>query len=78
MEDDAKALQDQIEQAREEAIVDTLDGLILAAHQNDKDHVTIDELEFTRNIITDTEDAGLSQRVTDSQVQALLNELYKS
>ena len=43
-----------------------------------KDHITVDELRYTRNVITGEKDDDLTAKVTDAQVQALLDHLHNN
>lgn len=65
-----------LEQAREEAVLSTLDGLVAAAEDNDKDFITIDEIQYMRNLITGDTDEKLEDRVNDNLIQMLLDQMY--
>lgn len=66
-----------IDRAREEAVLSTLDGLVAAAEDNDKDFITIDEIQYMRNLITGDTDEKLEDRVNDNLVQMLLDQMYQ-
>lgn len=70
--------QKMLEDIRQETILGTLDGLLEACRVNDKDHITVDELRYTRNVITGEKDDDLTAKVTDAQVQALLDHLHNN
>jgi len=70
-----QAMMDKI---RDEAVISTLDGLIVAAEGSPKHVITLDELKYTRSIIKGETDQDLQSAVRDQQVQELLDEMHKS
>lgn len=70
--------QRMMEDIRDEAVITTIDGLIMAAEANPKKLITLDELRYTRQVLLGEEDKDLESSVRDRQALELFDELYNT
>lgn len=68
--------QKMMENIRQEAMIGTVDSLIMAAEERDLQAVTVDELKYTRSVLAGEEDLTLAEKIGDDTAMRMFDALY--